>query len=108
MSSSYTQLDIKSIIEKVNKARGLINGEYCFCGREFIGTAINTHRELEGYYMIESLYYEIEPYLDEIKHDIEIKSLLLLTPILNALEYVIEIYENEAKYVLEFERNFNI
>ena len=106
--NSYTQLDIKSIIEKVNKARGLINGEYCFCGREFIGTAINTDRELEGYYMIESLYKDIEPYLDEIQHEIKKKSSLLLTLNLNALEYIIEIYELEAKYVLDFERNFNI
>lgn len=106
--SSYTQLDIKSIIEKVNKARGLINGEYCFDGSDYLGTDIDPDRELKGFYMLELVYKEIEPYLDEIKHDIEIKSPLLLTRNLNALEYVIEIYENEAKYVLEFERNFNI
>ena len=106
--SSYTHLDIKSIRERVNKARRLINGEYCFYGREFIGTTINPNERLEGYYLIESLYNEIEPYLDEIKHDIKKRSSLLLNFELNALEFLIEVYENEAKYILDFKRDYNI
>ena len=102
--NSYKELDLKRIAALSERARKLIYGKDCFDGSDYLGTDIDPDRELKGFYMLELVYKEIEPYLDEIKSDIEKNDYWRWNSYLESLNYAIKMYESEVKYVLEFER----
>lgn len=94
--SSYKDLNLDRIDALAERARSLICGTDVFDGMDYIGTDNNPERQLKGYRLIEKLYKEIEPFIDEIKADLCVHDCWAFSLIINT-------YENEAKYVLEAE-----
>lgn len=101
---SYRVLNVECIAEALERANRLMNGSgYLDITGDYIETYFSSEEQMKGYLMIESLYKEIEPYLDEIKQDIEKKSPWTLNFELNVLEQIIEEYK-VIKYTLNMER----
>lgn len=94
--SSYKDLNLNKIDALAERARSLICGTDVFDGMDYIGTDNNPESQLKGYRLIEKLYKEIEPFIDEIKADLCVHDCWAFSLIINT-------YEKDAKYVLEAE-----
>lgn len=101
--SSYKDLNLNRICVLAARAELLLSGTSYDYEEFFRDRDDNPERQLKAYRLIEKIYKEIEPFINEIESDYSSAEFCGEKESLRWLDFVITSYEHIAKYVLEAE-----